>query len=76
MTSITPEETFQIPFILDEDKDQELVSSVKNEDALLPGEITRELITEDEIGKTCADIYLRLVLRLYDEHAGTSLHDS
>jgi hypothetical protein len=41
-------------FELDKDKDQELTSSVKNKDALLPGEITRKLITEDEIGQTYA----------------------
>lgn len=49
---MTPEEAIEIRFQLDRDKDQELISSVKNDDALLPGEITRELISEDEIGKT------------------------
>ena len=45
-----------IRFELDKDKDQELTSSVKNSDALLAGQVTRELITEDEIGQTYDEI--------------------
>jgi hypothetical protein len=45
-----------IRFELDKDKDQELTSSAKNSAALLPGEVTRELITEDEIGQTYDEI--------------------